>query len=100
MKSLEEAEKKKLVSAMEALIEKGRYQDLANFHGEPKGICPEGERGGFCCPHGVNAFLAWHRLYIVQMEEELGEPVPYWDWTKDAELPDLWNNIKEKVQKI
>ena len=97
--SLKEEDKKRLRSALEALIKKGRYQDVANFHGEPKGICPE-RAGGFCCPHGITAFLAWHRLYVAQIEEELGEPLPYWDWTEDAEVPDLWDNIKEKVQKI
>ena len=28
---------------------------------------------------------------MAHMEEELGEPLPYWDWTSDADLPGLWS---------
>ena len=62
---------------------------MSNFHGYPPTICPP--LGNVCCPHGVPVFLPWHRLYMAFMEEELGEPLPYWDWTQDAELPGLWS---------
>ena len=35
---------------------------------------------------------------MVQMEEELGEPIPYWDWTEDKELPDLWEGINAPLK--
>ena len=42
--------------------------------------------------------LPWHRLYMTQMEEELGEALPYWDWTVDKEVPDLWKDIKAPMK--
>lgn len=43
--------------------------------------------------HRGPAFLPWHREFLMQLEQELRtiEPttfVPYWDWTRDAKLPD------------
>ena len=53
-----------------------------------------------CCIHNqeVGLFLPWHRLYMAQMEEELGEALPYWDWTEDKEVPDLWEEIKAPMK--
>lgn len=53
------------------------------------------QQGGFnLCPHGNWYFLPWHRGYI-QMYERLcrfhtNNPafaMPYWDWTRDRQLP-------------
>ena len=94
VKSLGAAERQRLVSAMEALIGRGtRYVDLANFHGGPPNIC-----NGVCCPHGHPTFLPWHRLYMAQMEDELGEALPYWDWTEDVGIPDLWEGIRAPIK--
>ena len=99
MNSLGPAERQRLVSAMQALIGNGtRYQDLGNFHGGPAGVvCPESEFG-YCCPHGTATFLPWHRLFVAQMEDELGEALPYWDWTEDREIPDLWEEIRAPIK--
>ena len=35
---------------------------------------------------------------MVQMEEELGEALPYWDWTEDAELPRFWSEIESPIK--
>ena len=35
---------------------------------------------------------------MAQMEEELGEALPYWDWTEDKEVPDLWEEIKAPMK--
>ena len=96
MFSLEASEKQRLVTALNGLIDSGKFVNLSNFHGFPPTICPTAP-GGVCCPHNVPAFLPWHRLYTAHMEEELGEPVPYWDWTKDAELPGLWSLLEIKA---
>ena len=98
MKSLSEDEREKLVSSLQDLIERGRYVEIANFHGgPPTGVCP-GKKHGFCCDHDPLLF-PWHRLFMVQMEEELGEPIPYWDWTEDdSEVPDLWLGIKAPIK--
>lgn len=29
---------------------------------------------------GAARFLSWHRLYLIEFEEALGSPVPYWDY--------------------
>jgi len=95
VKKLTSAERQKLVTAMETLIGKGnRYVDLANFHGGPPNIC----NGDYCCPHREPTFFPWHRLYMAQMEDELGEALPYWDWTEDAEIPDLWEGIRAPIK--
>ena len=33
------------------------------------------------------------------MEEELGEAVPYWNWTEDDKVPDLYEGLKVPVRK-
>ena len=95
--SLEEAEHQRLVSALDRLIDSGKFVDLSNFHGHPSTICPSAP-DGVCCPHKVPSFLPWHRLYMAQMEEELGEALPYWDWTKDSEVPSLWSEAKAPMK--
>ena len=35
---------------------------------------------------------------MAQMEDELGEALPYWDWTEDAEIPDLWEGIRAPIK--
>ena len=96
VKSLSEEERTRLVSAMQALIDRGRYQEIGNLHGGPPTICPD-TKNGFCCSHDA-LLLPWHRLYMVQMEEELGEALPYWDWTEDEEVPDLWEGIRAPIK--
>ena len=32
------------------------------------------------------------------MEDELGEALPYWDWTEDGEIPDLWEGIRAPIK--
>jgi len=71
-----------------------RFQDVAHYHGSPNtgsdALCSEGRA---CCPHGTSQFLTWHRLLLVNMEELLGEPLPYWDWTEDENVPQIFENI-------
>ena len=101
--SLSRSEKDKLVSAMNRLIENGRYVELGNIHGGPKeaNVCPgltEKEDAGGCCRHDTRNFLNWHRIFIAHMEDELGEALPYWDWTVDRTVPDLWEGIKAPLK--
>ena len=35
---------------------------------------------------------------MVHMEEELGEALPYWDWTEDGAVPSLWEGIQAPIQ--
>jgi hypothetical protein len=69
----------RLRQAFQALKDKqgpGSYQQLAGIHGLPD----------FQCLHHVPAWLPWHRLYILQVEDALraidaGLVLPFWDWT-------------------
>ena len=103
MNSLSRAEKDKLVSAINRLIESGRYVELGNIHGGPleANVCPGltenitlQEGAGGCCRHDKHYLLPWHRLFIAHVEDELGEALPYWDWSVDRKVPDLWEGIK------
>ena len=105
--SLSGAEKDKLVAAINRLIESGRYVELGNIHGGPKeaNVCPGKTdyemvaRGvGGCCRHDKRNFLNWHRIFIAHVEDELGETLPYWDWTVDRTVPDLWEGIKAPLK--
>ena len=35
------------------------FKDIANYHGSPTTICG----GSPCCPHGLQGFFSWHRLF-------------------------------------
>ena len=72
MRTLSEEEKIALRRAMNAIISSGMFGKLANYHGAPLTMCepiPEGPHEWGCCPHDVDTFLPWHRLYLVNMEK-------------------------------
>ena len=94
VKNLTTSESRRLRKALRNAINSGEYEDVANFHGYPPTLCG----GNWCCPHGGVNFLPWHRLYMVQMEEVLGEPLPYWDWTQDGRAPNLWETITAPIR--
>ena len=94
MKDLKDDEKERLRSALQRLIDEERYVEVAKIHGAPYNeTCQQTRehRKGMCCRHGgvtgTWSLLPWHRLFMAQMEEELGEALPYWDWT-DPETKD------------
>ena len=96
---LTEAESQRLETALKEMIDSGRFADLGHFHGEPLTICSTSKGAGLvCCPHGVSIFLPWHRLYMVQMEEELGMALPYWDWSQTVDLPSLWSTVVAPIK--
>ena len=39
-----------------------------------------------------------HVSVNAQMEDELGEALPYWDWTEDKKVPELWEGIKKPIK--
>ena len=90
MNTLSDEEIKKLQDKLKVALKNSKFHDLANFHGAPLAIC--GDKP--CCPHGDNNLLAWHRLFTVNMEELLDEALPYWDWTEDTKIPELWEDIE------
>ncbi|KAK7505957.1 hypothetical protein BaRGS_00002679, partial [Batillaria attramentaria] len=72
------------------------YQAVAEFHGLPA-RCPRPDAAVryACCIHGMATFPHWHRLFVVQVEDELRARglhfgVPYWDWSvPHAHVPAL-----------
>ena len=98
MRSLSNKEQQRLASSLTRLIDSGKFVNLSNFHGYPQNVCPDILPLKICCPHSGPTFLPWHRLFMVQMEEELGEALPYWDWTEDAELPHFWSEIEAPIK--
>jgi tyrosinase len=49
------------------------------------------------CPHGNWYFLPWHRAYILTYERFIREltgnrdfALPYWDWTSDPTMPEVF----------
>lgn len=42
---------------------------------------------GAWCLHYQEAFLLWHRAYLMQLEVQIGCPIPYWNWyAEDASI--------------
>jgi len=39
--------------------------------------------------HGVPEFLVWHRTFLRTLEIDLGTPLCYWDWSLDAQAPEV-----------
>eukprot|EP00092_Neocalanus_flemingeri_P017751 GFUD01019206.1.p1 GENE.GFUD01019206.1~~GFUD01019206.1.p1 ORF type:complete len:822 (+),score=86.31 GFUD01019206.1:100-2565(+) len=91
--TLTSSEKTSLSLALQKAISSKDYENIANFHGFPETLC-----SGVCCPHGSLDFLPWHRLFMVQMEEVLGEALPYWDWTENGSVPALWESLAAPIK--
>eukprot|EP00092_Neocalanus_flemingeri_P086636 GFUD01109222.1.p1 GENE.GFUD01109222.1~~GFUD01109222.1.p1 ORF type:complete len:672 (-),score=125.72 GFUD01109222.1:84-1829(-) len=100
VKTLSNSEKTTLQQALQRAIGSGKYEKIGNFHGYPQTLCHSTEDflPKMCCPHNTTDFLPWHRLFMVQMEEVLGEALPYWDWTEDGSVPHLWEKIAAPIK--
>jgi len=51
---------------------------------------------------GVQRFLAWHRLYLMRLEEMMRRVdsqvfIPYWDWTTERNVPAWIVNLRPTV---
>ena len=65
--------------------------DFESIYGGPGKKWPKSYM--FCSRFSVIT-LPWHRLFMEQMEDELGEALPHWDWIVDKDVPDLWEEIR------
>ena len=100
--NLSNDDRKVLVEAFLRLKRNGRYDKFIREHvramdyatpasGEEKDAMRRN------AAHRGPSFLSWHREYLRQFELALEVPLPYWDWTRDAEIPDpakseLWSS--------
>ena len=72
----------KILESSLPLYKNDKYFGVAKLHGYD-GINSTSKP---LCPHHINTFLPWHRIYILKLEKVLqnvspGLAFPYWDWT-------------------
>jgi tyrosinase len=74
--------------------EKLSWMNLASIHGSNPSQY-------HFCPHGDWYFLPWHRAYLVMYERVIRQlthndsfAFPYWDWTADPVMPQLFTQPK------
>lgn len=98
--SLSNDQKKKFIQAVLDLKDEGGYDDLVILHQNAmdhltpwQNEQPDGRIRN--AAHRGPAFLPWHRQFLDLYEKELQRvsgdsnlSLPYWDWLKDAALPD------------
>src|SRR5215203_4741498 len=51
---------------------------------------------------GTLRFLPWHRIFLFELEEMMqafspGISIPYWDWTRDREIPNWLKDYTPNV---
>jgi tyrosinase len=70
--------------------DKASWASLAKIHGTNPGQY-------HFCPHGNWYFLPWHRAYILTYERFIRKltnnndfALPFWDWTKNPTMPDVF----------
>jgi hypothetical protein len=99
-KHLREAEWKAFVRALNAIADDDAaapsWHDLVRVHIDA--MAPVGmswgvhHMGGMAISGEGRNFLAWHRAYLLAMEDRLRRvevhvTIPYWNWVNDPELP-------------
>jgi len=84
--SLTRNEKDVFWRAMAAMRQSGSWDEIMWVHAD---------KINFNFAHLTDAFLPWHRQYLLMMEDALRSTspeanciaIPFWDWTKDAASP-------------
>ena len=91
IRTLSETETSRFVAALLRMMKPAdsrvpsEYFRIAGYHGWPTDYCQ----------HGLETFPAWHRLYLVEMEQALRQAdrdngndgnigLPYWDWSRES----------------
>ncbi len=86
-------QRQRFTSSLKTLIDDGWFNEFVNIHGNMDyhmHTC--NMMTGRCSLMGTYRFLAWHRVYLLKLEEKLREVdkrnfVPYWRWTKRRRFP-------------
>jgi hypothetical protein len=76
-------EKDRYIDGISALINSGWYGSHVAIHADMSH-----RQHTMSGPIGTQRFLAWHRVYLFELEQKLlgfdqDSFIPYWDWTKD-----------------
>lgn len=99
-------QQQRFISSMKALIANGWFNEFVNIHGNMDyhmHTC--NMMTGSCSLIGSYRFLAWHRLYLLILEEKLKEIdkrnfVPYWRWTRRRRFPKWLLDFEPKGLKM
>lgn len=95
--SLSKDERATYVQALLRLKKEGRYDEYVHWHHHVMHptVLPHEPHDSYYRngAHRGPAFLPWHREFLMQVEDDLQRidsalAIPFWDWTKDAALPD------------
>jgi tyrosinase len=80
-------EKDRYINGIRSLINSGRYGSHVAIHTDMSH-----RQHSMSGPIGTQRFLPWHRVYLFELEQMLlaidpDSFVPYWDWTKNRDVP-------------
>ena len=83
------------MAALQSRLDNRGFNHIAGFHGAP---------GWYCWHHQNNPrtslqarlFLPWHRAYLWWLEQAMRDiddsvALPWWDWTRDRQIPDAYH---------
>jgi tyrosinase len=79
------------MAAIQAIGDNRGFNYIAGFHGAPGGYCWHHQKSSKT-PTPARLFLPWHRAYLWWLEQALldqrdGAALPWWDWTRDRDIP-------------
>jgi hypothetical protein len=95
-RTLSSTERQSFLAALDRLnLQPPRKGPKTSLYGDIVGVHAEmvHDMHGNMGPYGVQRFLPWHRIYLLQLEQALQKfdptvSIPYWDWTVDRNIPD------------
>lgn len=100
--NMTDSEKDRYTNTIRTLIQNGTYGQLVRHHTEMSHRMHS--MGGMDIV-GRNRFLAWHRVYLLKLEEEMRtlDPlcfIPYWRWTTQRRVPTWLSNFRPTVNVV
>ena len=95
--ALTATEQQTFMNAITSAIADGAYSTLVRIHA----IMSHDMHTMPGRPAGTQRFLPWHRLYLINFEQDMRrfEPtffVPYWHWMDQSHIPDWMTGFKPK----
>lgn len=92
-KEMNISQKRRFIESVNELINSGWYNDFVNIHGDmTHNMHTCNMMTGQCTLLGAYRFLAWHRVYLLKIEQKLKEIdkknfIPYWKWSENKRFP-------------
>lgn len=85
------AQRRSFFGALQAVKDSGRYDELTELH--QRAMLTDSNNW-----HRKPILLPVHRWFLAQLEAALGQPVPYWDWTVNRQLPAAFGGNGDSTQ--